>query len=164
MEVLQHTANLIEAEWQRLVDSVDESETIPDSVKSAVGRVGETAEEVRDFVVAVAPQVVASGARVARQAGMPIPEEWADADFAPKADTADDDTADDEVVDGEVLEDTVVEDTVAKEAAAPEAKAKPKAKAKKTKAASAGSKDSTSKAKPSKAKAPTSKSAKTKKN
>lgn len=75
-EILQQTANLIETEWQRLLDAVEESDSVPDQVKTAVDRLGDTMDDVKEFVATVGPQVFAGGARVARQVGVPVPEEW----------------------------------------------------------------------------------------
>lgn len=125
-EILQQTANLIETEWQRLLDAVEESDSVPETVKTAVDRLGHTMDDVKEFVVTVGPQVVVGSARVARQVGVPIPEEWlapedeeaaADAADVAKETIADDTIADDTIADDTIADDTVTEvdeDTAAK--------------------------------------------------
>ena len=138
-EILHNTAGLIEAEWQRLKDS----ETVPDQVKTAMHRFGDavetvkreasttaeglskdlagTIDEVRDFVTTMGPQVVASAGRVARQAGVPIPDGWLPDESDDESDDVADDVSDtvaDEAKElAEDVSDTVAEvtDTVADE-------------------------------------------------
>ena len=107
-EILQRTAGLIEDEWKRAKGNLEESETVPDGVKSAVNRLGEAVDEMREFVSSHGPQVVSSATNAARQAGVPIPDSWGGttdgedgddepdpADGAPE-DTTDEATADDD--------------------------------------------------------------------
>ena len=86
-DILGHTSDMLETEWQRMMRSIESSDLVPDSVKqqlaTAVTRLGavvdqgrqadmardlaEAAAEVRDFVTNLAAAVVRSAA----QAGMP---------------------------------------------------------------------------------------------
>ncbi len=98
-EIIHQTAGLIEDEWKRLKGSVEESGSVPDGVKTAVGRLGDAVDDVRDFVVDRGPDLVNSAARTARQAGVPIPDGWG-ADEPAEADTdpvGDDGAGEDEV-------------------------------------------------------------------
>ena len=134
-EILHNTAGLIEAEWQRLKDS----ETVPDQVKTAMHRFGDavgtvkreasttaeglskdvagTIDEVRDFVTTVGPQVIASAGRVARQAGMPIPDSWLHDESNDESDDVSDTVADEAKELADDVSDTVSEvtETVADE-------------------------------------------------
>ncbi len=111
-DLLNQTASTIESEWKRLIESVDQSSSLPPQVKTAVNRFDGTVGEVRQFVESNAPKVVTEGARVARRMGVPIPEDWS----GPEADVADDvaedaaDAADDvadDVADAELVDDVV---------------------------------------------------------
>ncbi len=122
-EIIHQTAGLIEDEWKRLKGSVEESGSVPDGVKTAVGRLGGAVDDVRGFVTTRGPDVVNSAARAARQAGVPIPDGWgaeesadADAETAAGDEVADDAAGEDEVVEaavGDVNDDTSTEGTAA---------------------------------------------------
>ncbi|MEM7341838.1 MAG: hypothetical protein AAF467_24540 [Actinomycetota bacterium] len=97
-EILRQTAGLIEAEWARIKDSVEGSETIPTPVKTVVGKVGDavdtvkreatseeglgstltsTLDDVRGYVGNVTPQkLVTDGLQSVSKAGVPVPDSW----------------------------------------------------------------------------------------
>lgn len=150
--VLQQTASLIEAEWKRIIDTVDGSDSVPAPVKTAVGRVDGAVGDVKDFVVTTGPKVVADGVRRAREAGVPIPEDWNLGDAKDEAEAAAEDLADDaeaaadDIVDAELVE----TDEVAEKATATATKAKKATKStakKATKKATKTASKATSKAK-----------------
>ncbi|MEL7210473.1 MAG: hypothetical protein AAGK32_19955, partial [Actinomycetota bacterium] len=82
------TASLIEAEWKRIVDAVDDSETVPGQVKTAVGRFDDAVGDLKDYVATNGPKVVHEGVRRAREAGVPIPEDWVATDDVDASDLA----------------------------------------------------------------------------
>lgn len=97
-EILRQTAGLVEAEWARIKDSVEGSETMPTPVKTVVGKLGDavdtvkreatseegigstltsTLDDVRGYVSGATPQkLVADGLQSVRQAGVPVPDSW----------------------------------------------------------------------------------------
>jgi hypothetical protein len=111
-EILQQAASLIEDEWKRVKGNLDESESVPDGVKTAVARLGDAVDEMREFVSERGPQVVSSATKAARQAGVPIPDSWG-ADEADEAAPSPGDTIVEDAVVDDAVEDTAVEDTVA---------------------------------------------------
>ncbi len=119
-EIIHQTAGLIEDEWNRLKGNVEESGSVPEGVKTAVGRLGGAVDDVRGFVTTRGPDVVNSAARAARQAGVPIPDGWG-ADEPAETDT--DPVADDAVGDDEVAEEATPEDAANEPVAADEASA-----------------------------------------
>lgn len=107
-EIINQTTTLIDDEWKRLKQTVEESENVPDGVKTAMERFDGAVDEMREFVTTMAPQVAANATRVARQAGVPVPDDW----FPEDEVTVVEDTVDDAVEDtvDDAIEDAVVED------------------------------------------------------
>ncbi len=144
--VLQQTASLIEAEWKRIIDAVDGSESVPSQVKTAVGRVDGAVGDVKDFVSTNGPKVVADGVRRAREAGVPIPEDWNLSDAKADAATAAEDLADeaeaaaDDIVDAELVETEEVADAATAATSTAKSTAKKATKATKSTAKKAAKK------------------------
>lgn len=87
--ILQQTASLLEAEWKRVVDAVDESDNVPEQLRKAVARFDDAMDDIKDYVATNGPKVVSEGVRRARDAGVPIPEDWAPGDTGTTGDVAD---------------------------------------------------------------------------
>ena len=177
-EILEQTATLIDAEWQRLLATIDESETVPDQVKQAVDRfetvVGtarreastaaedlasdfsNTIDEMRDFVTTLAPNVAETSRRAARQFGVPVPNAWPwDAADGDKADGADVDSAGENDNVDDVIDEPVAPKTATKPAAKTAAKTATKAKKGAAKTATKAKKGATKTATKTAAKAKT---------
>jgi hypothetical protein len=107
-ELLQQTATVLENEWKRLMDNVEESSTLPDQVKTAVNRLDGAVGDVRGFVAENGPRVVNEGVRRARDLGVPVPDDWAVAET--DADTATDAADSDTVEASDTVEDAVLVD------------------------------------------------------
>ncbi|MEM8925137.1 MAG: hypothetical protein AAGD35_16660 [Actinomycetota bacterium] len=103
-DAVQQAATVIENEWKRIVSSVEDTDKVPSQVKVVVDRLDGTVDHVKDFVSTNGPKAFNEGVRVARQYGVPVPEDWGSATDAAE------DVADD-IVDAELVD--TVEDTVA---------------------------------------------------